>query len=1085
MSSWEDTILWNYLKKSGGPEAKDIEAALRPVLSNIEDILQRADTSPEDFTLHDAEHSFRVAQNIGRIIPQNTLSALSVYELALLLLSSYVHDIGMTPESMHVRIHHEYLITGEDDLLSEKDQEEFQNWLDFYYSGIVPPLIREKPSVDSLSEASRIITHFSRDKHVRWGADWINSNISPSTLGSYQEWIEDLSVLCQSHGEGKDYLLSERFDTRMVGAHGHFLNLRYLALALRVADILDIDPERTPAVIFQHRDISPESVIFWKKDHAISSSLVNNQVRFSARPKSAAIHRAIDDTIGQINRELELALFVKTSKPLDKYLDQDTHHSWELLPKVIEDVQPFEQSYEYINGAFRPNTEKLLGLLSGVALYGNPLVAIRELLQNAFDSVHERIAYQRLLKPDPSSVELEEILAEEINIEIRLEIDQSDDAWLICRDDGIGMTKAIIENHLLVSGTETRPDLIELERKCIKAGFELSRTGEFGIGVLSYFMIGDHVVIHTKRAFEDPKYEMTGWLFQTSGIGSFGELRRDAECSLGTEIRLHIRDDIIQDDPSGWYEQIANYIQENVSKSPCNLIIHSNIPNTRIINFSSGWSTKFDQLARIVLEDLNPRRSGQEELPMDLLSAGTQERIVGEQQHWSTVRSEAIEALKFRTFFGDLPDAMGSYRIHIPYFQLLGGPSLAFLRPVMEDANITLSNVGKGYAYFPTGNLKTSWKGMRIGQVSASSANRSLRVSLRGYYELTATAIIEIDWTSGQAGDPSVDRAELIVRGRTEPEIASLVDQAARAIREFALESAESEYYLLNTRLADVPPDDSANFKWIHYEETPDSQIAHWIRQEFPLIDSITFAYSKPPSEISLAGKNISILPCLPDEHEDDHYDGVTWHGNHILPDRVVKWKRFQFQMAPIWVGNQLRATDRDSDFPRCGFPPDWVGLAGVRFFNYSKMNSSIYIWNDANSLVSLLTDSGMFWTMQNLDKVLNPLENQNEVLSQSERSAAWIALCIREFKFEMWRGLSENYPEFMRDVWDRAFSDLDFSSEKPLYMLSWVENPPYSSLRVISPDGWTRLDPNDDAEQIQEYLPDPGLDWTLAVQDH
>jgi hypothetical protein len=47
-----------------------------------------------------------------------------------------------------------------------------------------------------------------------------------------------------------------------------------------------------------------------------------------------------------------------------------------------------------------------LELLAGTQLYGTPLAAIRELLQNAFDAVGERIARERLSQPDPVDPEM-------------------------------------------------------------------------------------------------------------------------------------------------------------------------------------------------------------------------------------------------------------------------------------------------------------------------------------------------------------------------------------------------------------------------------------------------------------------------------------------------------------------------------------------------------------------------------------------------------------------------------------------------------------------------------------------------------
>jgi hypothetical protein len=49
------------------------------------------------------------------------------------------------------------------------------------------------------------------------------------------------------------------------------VHLRYLAVVLRVADILD--PERTPDVILRHRGVAPRSLDYWWKDHYPSFAL--------------------------------------------------------------------------------------------------------------------------------------------------------------------------------------------------------------------------------------------------------------------------------------------------------------------------------------------------------------------------------------------------------------------------------------------------------------------------------------------------------------------------------------------------------------------------------------------------------------------------------------------------------------------------------------------------------------------------------------------------------------------------------------------------------------------------------------------
>ena len=80
-------------------------------------------------------------------------------------------------------------------------------------------------------------------------------------------------------------------------------HLRYLACILRLADILEFDPERTPEVIFQHRNIARGSRIYWHKDHQISFKLDKNRIIIDAQPPDAQLHRAIEVTADEIERD--------------------------------------------------------------------------------------------------------------------------------------------------------------------------------------------------------------------------------------------------------------------------------------------------------------------------------------------------------------------------------------------------------------------------------------------------------------------------------------------------------------------------------------------------------------------------------------------------------------------------------------------------------------------------------------------------------------------------------------------------------------------------------------------------------------
>ena len=107
---WSDTQIWKELEKRQGEEDELVRTFLKGFLPNIETVLTSGGTSPNDFTLHDAGHAFRVAKRMGEIAG-NILNKLSIHELALLLLSAYLHDIGMTPEEGKVNNHYNSLLS--------------------------------------------------------------------------------------------------------------------------------------------------------------------------------------------------------------------------------------------------------------------------------------------------------------------------------------------------------------------------------------------------------------------------------------------------------------------------------------------------------------------------------------------------------------------------------------------------------------------------------------------------------------------------------------------------------------------------------------------------------------------------------------------------------------------------------------------------------------------------------------------------------------------------------------------------------------------------------------------------------------
>ena len=594
---WSDTKIWQELNKKQGEKAKAVQGFLSDFLPKIETVLTSAGTSPKDFTLHDAGHAFRVAGKMESIVG-NILADLSIYELALLLLSAYLHDIGMTPEEGKVNSHYKYLLTGEKDGMSENDIEILSGWLDDREEGISVPITSKAVTGKDIEVASELTAHYCRYRHNDWSAEWIKKNQLNEDLNDYRGFRHDLIKLCQSHHYGRKELEDGSLAPGIIGQEGEVVHLRYLACVLRIADILEFDPERTPDVILRHRDVAEKSLIYWHKDHGIAFAQEGNRLVMKARPTNAIIHKAIEDMCDQIDDELQLcqSLANDTHFEVCPGLEKKLPHKWSLASAVHRDLEPKDNIYEYIDGAFRPNTQKMLEMLSGIELYGETLTSVRELLQNAFDAVCEQIAYERLRSQYPTDAEA---IVRIHRVELRLE-PRGEDVWLVCTDTGVGMNKRIICNHLLISGQPRRHDIISLERKCHKAGFNLGRTGKFGIGVLSYFMIADRLVVSTRRSLEPKDGDPNGWKFDTRGVGSFGELRRDDNVIKGSRVELRLRKECVGEEVKRWYGKLREYLVSLLQLVPCEFQLSSAIPECEPLVIKPGWKDDFGEIEKMV-----------------------------------------------------------------------------------------------------------------------------------------------------------------------------------------------------------------------------------------------------------------------------------------------------------------------------------------------------------------------------------------------------------------------------------------------------------------------------------------------------
>ncbi len=146
-------------------------------------------------------------------------------------------------------------------------------------------------------------------------------------------------------------------------------------------------------------------------------------------------------------------------------------------------------------------------------LYSSPRVYLRELLQNAVDAVTART----LEEPDaPRRVRI-------------TPADVSPDGLLHVDDSGVGLDEAGIHDVLATIGASTKRDALGLARD--------SFLGQFGIGLLSCFLVTDEIRVTTRRAGSEQT-----WLWVGRDDGTYRvEPAPEARAEPGTDVALRPR----------------------------------------------------------------------------------------------------------------------------------------------------------------------------------------------------------------------------------------------------------------------------------------------------------------------------------------------------------------------------------------------------------------------------------------------------------------------------------------------------------------------------------------------------------------
>ncbi len=157
---------------------------------------------------------------------------------------------------------------------------------------------------------------------------------------------------------------------------------------------------------------------------------------------------------------------------------------------------------------FKVNLGGMIDILSN-HLYSSPDVFVRELLQNGTDAISARLA------ADPDFAESD----------AKVEIEVDDNQRIVFRDNGTGLNEDEIHRFLSVIGQSSKYDI---ENNRASGDF----IGRFGIGLLSCFMVTDHICVKT-CSYREPG---TTFIWKGMADGTYTITRTNESMPVGTEI---------------------------------------------------------------------------------------------------------------------------------------------------------------------------------------------------------------------------------------------------------------------------------------------------------------------------------------------------------------------------------------------------------------------------------------------------------------------------------------------------------------------------------------------------------------------
>ncbi|MDD5717461.1 MAG: ATP-binding protein [Sulfuricurvum sp.] len=525
----QNNSLFQQLKKY---EKEEFGLTNFPISNNIENhlinvasqLLNRISSFMPEYTSHNIEHCLNILDIIAKIIPSEV--RLNIVELQILIYSVILHDIGM--------------VVNREEAEKLKSEDEF---------------FRITMEYGEETDDETILTEYIRRTHVERSLSYID--IFNSSFSTYKidftfrekDITQFIKTVIRSHEKPVDYLRHKDLYPQDKLISKYRVNIQFIAILLRLGDIMDFDINRTPYFLFKHIGIKDEtSLSEWKKHLSIDGyEITSHKIEYQATCYDILTHRRVQEFLGWIEHERKESMRLLEENGVSPY--------FLLLKEELKfNITPI--GYKYNDLVLHLDYEKILQILMGTNLYDSTDMFLRELLQNSYDACRYR----------------NELLSREQEFyspAIQIRYDSVEKVFLI-EDNGIGINDDVFKNFVISIGRS-----FYKSRFFARDAMQFSPISNFGIGIISCFMVSEYIEIDSLKENCDPIH------FTLHFKNKFIEEKEPLRKKIGTLIKLRFHDEyakkIEQND-------LVTIIKDVMSYQPIPISVSVDDFDTEILN---------------------------------------------------------------------------------------------------------------------------------------------------------------------------------------------------------------------------------------------------------------------------------------------------------------------------------------------------------------------------------------------------------------------------------------------------------------------------------------------------------------------